>query len=113
MREQRDYIRYNIFVENKDCLTCNLRNASVNISDLSCTGLGICVNERLSIGDKLELELNVPKDDIPMFVVGEVVWVAKDTDMPGIYRAGVRLAKISPCDKQRLNNYIISTVAIT
>ena len=87
---------------------CTWRSATIDINDISCSGLGISVKERLTPGNNLELELNVPKDDIPMFIVGEVVWSAKDVDVPDLYRAGIRITRISSSDKERFLKYILS-----
>jgi hypothetical protein len=106
MKEQRSYVRYNIFVEDTNSLSCSYKGRSIDISDISYTGIGLCLNERLSVGDKVDLEINVPMDDIPMFVTAEVAWVAKDVDMENVYRTGLSLSKISSSDKSRLLRYL-------
>lgn len=108
MKDKRDYIRYNVFLETEDRIMCTWRSATIDINDISCSGLGISVKERLTPGDDLELELSVPKDDIPMFIMGEVAWSAKDVDVPELYRAGIRITRISSSDKERLLKYILS-----
>lgn len=106
MKEQRSYVRYNIFTEDTDTLGCSYKGRSIDISDISYTGIGLCLNERLSIGDRVDLEIIIPMDDIPMFVTAEVAWVAKDVDMEDVYRAGLSLSKISSSDKSRLLRYL-------
>jgi hypothetical protein len=108
MREQRSYVRYNIFMEDVDGLSCSHKGAAIDISDISYNGIGLCLSERLSIGDNIDLEIYVPKDDIPMFVTAEVAWVARDTDMENVFRTGLYLSKISSCDKERLLKYLNS-----
>lgn len=108
MKDQRSYARYNIFVEDTGGLKCSHKGVSIDVSDISYNGIGLCLNERFSIGDKIDLEIRVPKDDIPMFVTAEVAWVARDTDIENVFRTGLCLSTISLSDKDRLLKYLNS-----
>jgi hypothetical protein len=79
------------------------------ISDVSGSGIGIVAKEKLTEGETMHLELSIPGDDIPMFVVGKVTWVVKDKKDENTYRAGVRLTKLNRADKERLMKYIESS----
>ena len=106
VNEQRDHIRYNVFLSPPSCLNSDSENNKVDIHDISCSGIKIRTDERLIKGDSIDLEIIVPEDDIPMFVGGEIAWVIKDTDFENTYNAGVRLIKVNDCDKKRLVKYI-------
>lgn len=108
-QEKRDYMRYNVFEQTLDCARCDSKNINVDISDISCSGIGINTNERLGKGDVVELEIRIPDDDIPMFVVGEVSWVKDHPTLERTYCAGLKLSKISHSDKKRLISFIDSS----
>ncbi|MFC1480389.1 PilZ domain-containing protein [Candidatus Omnitrophota bacterium] len=102
----RGYMRYNVYMNPISCSKCDRQDVSVDISDISCSGIGISTNERLIKGENIELEITIPEDGIPMFITGEVAWVTKDPDADNVYNAGVRLTNINLCDKDRLIKYI-------
>jgi len=107
--EKRDYRRFNVFTRPLDCARCDSNDVKVDISDISCSGIGINTNERLGKGDRVELEIRIPDDDIPMFIVGEVAWVMDHPTVERMYSAGIKLASISRCDKERLLTFIDSS----
>ena len=104
--DKRRYMRYNVFLQQFSCLNCESEDSLVDISDISCTGLGITMTDQMYSGDKIDLEIVFPKDDVPMFIVGEIAWVYTDNNTEGRYTAGVKFTKISHCDKKRLVRYI-------
>ncbi|MGD2278850.1 MAG: PilZ domain-containing protein [Candidatus Omnitrophota bacterium] len=110
VKEKRDYTRFSIFMAPVCCERADCENVSVSVNDISGSGLGIVTNEKLTKGDKVDLELNIPEDDIPIFVTGEVSWVVRDESVGSTYRAGVRLVKLSRPDKDRLMRYLGSNV---
>ena len=65
---------------------------------------------KLVKGEKIELEVKIPNDDIPMFVGGEVAWVSRQKGKEGYYRVGVRLSNINRLDKDRLVKFIHSNI---
>lgn len=111
MQDKRDYKRYNIFLESVSCSRSEKEDIEVNVSDLSCSGLGIDIKEKLSKDDSIELELFVPDDDIPMFIEGVVAWVNKNANTEESYQAGVKITRINRYDKDRLAKYLYSSFA--
>ncbi|MFH1878986.1 MAG: PilZ domain-containing protein [Candidatus Omnitrophota bacterium] len=110
MNNKREYLRYNIFLEDMECFDSGNKNKKLDISDISCSGLGIISNDKLVKGEKIELEVKIPNDDIPMFVGGEVAWVSRQKGKEGYYRVGVRLSNINRLDKDRLVKFIHSNI---
>ncbi len=112
MKNKRSHVRYKIFMSPLRCSRCDSKDIKVDVSDISCGGMRISTNEKLSAGKKIELELNIPGDDIPMFVGGEVAWVARDKDDEGSYNAGIKFTRINYCDTERLAKYIQSSFGV-
>lgn len=106
--EKRDYSRYNVFFDPPSCARTDSEDSKIDIRDLSCSGIRICTDERLIKGDMIDLEIVISSDDIPLFVMGEVVWVVKDAGIADTYNAGVRLKKVNDFDHKRLVGYIHS-----
>ena len=105
-QDKRGYARYNVFMSPFYCSKCDSEDINVDINDVSCSGIGISINEKISRGDKIELKLIIPEDDIPMFISGEITWVTRHPDMDDYFNAGVRLININHCDRERLIKYI-------
>lgn len=108
MENKRGYNRYNITLEPLSCSRSEKDDVKIDINDLSFSGMGISTSETLSKGDKIELELTIPGDDIPMFIEGEVAWVNRKPDEDNVCQAGIRLSKINCHDKDRLARYLNS-----
>ena len=98
--ERRKYLRFNtpMDVEYKS-LTLNPIFGKALAKDLSREGLCVKTKHKLPIGTTLELSLNVPGDNLPVFATGKVAWA------DGI-EAGLRLTKISPKDRARVLEHV-------
>ncbi len=105
MKDNRTCKRFPLFSEVVSCSLTERGCVNVNVHDLSSDGIGISSEHKLDEGDAVELEIKVPGDDIPMFVMGEVAWVKKGQDKDH-YRAGIRLSKIEHIDKVRLIKFM-------
>jgi hypothetical protein len=100
MTERRKYMRFNtpVDVEYKT-LTLNPIFGKALARDLSREGVRVGVQEPLPVGTLLELCLNVPGDNLPVFATGKVAWA------DGL-EAGVRLTKINAGDRVRVLDYV-------
>lgn len=67
--------------------------------DLSREGVRIGLKRDIPAGTPIEICLNVPGDNLPVFATGKVAW-ADGLD------AGVRLTKISRADRTRVLEYV-------
>ncbi len=102
MNERRKYLRFNtpMDVEYKT-LTLNPIFGKTLAKDLSREGLRIGVKERVSVGTPLEIQMNVPGDNLPVFATGKIAWA------DGL-EAGVRLTKMDQTDRKRVLEYVYS-----
>src|SRR3989338_7781818 len=67
--------------------------------DLSKDGVRLAMKHPVPIGTSVELCLNVPGDNLPVFATGRVAWA------DGL-EAGIRLTKISHQDRTRVLEYV-------
>ncbi|MCK4851703.1 MAG: PilZ domain-containing protein [Candidatus Omnitrophica bacterium] len=109
MTEKRASRRFAAFRSPFYCQEGDNGDADMSVSDVSSAGVGIVTNKKVAEGDRIKLELMVPGDDVPMFVIAEVVWAAREPDAVRNYCAGFHFAAMHPSDKKRLVNYIYSS----
>ena len=100
MTERRKYLRFNtpLDVQYKT-LTLNPIFGKTLAKDLSREGLRISVKDKVAVGTALEISLNVPGDNLPVFATGKVAWA------DGL-EAGVRLTKMNQTDRMRVLEYV-------
>ena len=72
------------------------------IKDLSREGMRLLTDNDLPKGSSVELEIDVPGDNIPVFVFSVVMWSKKAGDT---HEAGLRFTKIEPRDRNKLLDY--------
>ena len=98
--ERRKHMRFNtpLDVEYRT-LTHNPIFGKALAKDLSKEGLRVGIKQKVTIGTPVELCLNVPGDNLPVFASGKVAWA------DGL-EAGLRLTKISQTDRARVLEYV-------
>lgn len=75
--------------------------------DISEGGARFIVYERLMKGTKLDFQLEVPFDSMPIFAKGEVMWIKKiGDDNSKMFEVGVVFKGVSQNDQKRLKMYI-------
>lgn len=98
--DRRKFLRFNTPLEMEfKTLTLNPIFGKALAKDLSREGVRFGLRSSVSVGTPLELRLNVPGDNLPVFATGKVAW-ADGLD------AGVRLTKISTNDRARVLEYV-------
>ena len=75
--------------------------------DISEGGARFIVYERLMKGTKLDIQLEVPFDSMPIFAKGEVAWIRKiGEENSKTFEVGVIFKDIGQSDQKRLKMYI-------
>ncbi|MEK6733307.1 MAG: PilZ domain-containing protein [Candidatus Omnitrophota bacterium] len=75
--------------------------------DISEGGARFIVYERLMKGTKLDMQLEVPFDTMPIFAKGEVTWIKKaGGEDSKAFEIGVIFKGLSQNDQKRLKMYI-------
>ena len=80
-------------------LTLNPIFGKALAKDLSREGVRLGVKQEIPAGTPIEICMNVPGDNLPVFASGKVAWA------DGL-EAGIRLTKISQTDRTRVLEYV-------
>lgn len=107
MGEKRKYMRFNIIMDVL-CRRKNGSNKTLKINNFSKEGVGILSEHSLTPGEEIEIEMNIPGDNIPVMFNGEIAWSSSPAQDSCTYRGGVRFKNIKNEDKSRLLEYIYS-----
>ncbi len=100
MIERRKYLRFSAAVDIQyKTLTLNPIFGKALAKDLSREGLRIGVDDNVAVGTPMEMCMNVPGDNLPVFASGKVTWA------DGL-EAGVRFTKINQGDRVRVLEYV-------
>ncbi len=100
MNERRKYLRFSSPMDVQfKTLTLNPIFGKTLARDLSREGLRIGLKDKVPVGTSLEISMNVPGDNLPVFATGRVAWA------DGL-EAGVRLTKMNQEDRMRILEYV-------
>ena len=98
--ERRRYMRFDTPVDLEfRTLTLNPIFGKTLARDLSREGMRVGLKQNVPSGTPIELCMNVPGDNLPVFATGRVAWA------DGL-EAGIRLTKISHQDRTRVLEYV-------
>ncbi len=73
--------------------------------DISGGGIRFPVNKRLPQGAKLDLELTLPQETVPIQAQAEVIWSARSRGRR-TYEAGCQFTKIDPLDRGKIIRHV-------
>ncbi|MDP3791917.1 MAG: PilZ domain-containing protein [Candidatus Omnitrophota bacterium] len=109
MIERRDFIRFNAALK----AICEIGRGikrTYEVKNISKSGALIVLDTPLDNGSEINVSLDVPGDNVPIFVSGTVAWQRKSILEPkkSAYETGIRFAVIDGFDKSRLLDYIYS-----
>ena len=105
MTERRKFLRFDTAM-NAICEFMHDKfKAPYKVKNISKEGALLVLDRRLREGEELNVSMDVPGDNIPIFATCEVAW---QKDAPGCedYETGVRFTKIDGADKGRLLEFI-------
>lgn len=107
MAERRRFMRFDALFEvfYNAFGTPNGKQKS-EVRDLSRDGIRLASSKNLPKGSLIEIEMNIPGDNMPIFATGEVAWSARVTESK--FQSGVRITKIESLDRARLLDYVYS-----
>jgi hypothetical protein len=98
--ERRKFLRFEAPLDLEyRTLTLNPIFGKALAKDLSREGVRMGVKQSLPMGTPVEICMNVPGDNLPVFATGKVAWA------DGL-EAGIRLTKISQTDRTRVLEYV-------
>ena len=100
MVERRKYKRFMATLDVEYCaLTQNPIFGKALAKDLSREGIRFDLKEAVPAGTMVEMRMNVPGDNLPVFATGKIAW------MDGL-DVGVKLTKINHVDRARILEYV-------
>jgi hypothetical protein len=103
--ERRRFLRFETALNALCDIMSDKSKASCKVKNLSKEGALIISDKRLKEGSELNLTMDVPGDNVPIFASCEVAWQKGSSDASA-YETGVRFKKIDSSDKGRLLEYI-------
>jgi hypothetical protein len=86
--------RSTIFIETQAAPDSSTQQESIlicNSVEISANGLRVCVDEELETGAILQLGIELPEMEQPLYVVGEVRWCSSAREPDRGYYAGFKL----------------------
>ena len=109
MVERRKFVRFNT-VMNALCEMGRGIKRSYEIGNISKEGAMLLLDTPLNEGSELNLSVDVPGDNVPIFVSCSVAWQKESIMEPKkkVYETGVKFTKIDSFDKGRFLEYIYS-----
>jgi hypothetical protein len=109
MIERRRFLRFDT-VMNALCEIGRDIKRTCEIGNVSKEGAMLLLDTPLDQGSELNLSVDVPGDNVPVFVSCSVAWQKESIMEPKrkVYETGVKFTKIDSFDKGRFLEYIYS-----
>lgn len=83
---------------------------SGSLRDINLVGAKVHLNVPLALQTRLGLEIELPAQEIPLCLEGEVIWQkAQGAEFP----TGIRFTRFKPADKERILSYFSSHIQKT
>ena len=108
MEENRKFVRieWPVIIKYKTIEEPRIQDHIVS-KDVSEGGARFVVYERLMKGTKLEIQLEMPFDSMPLHATGEVTWIKKiGEEQAKTFEVGVIFKDIDTKDQKRFKKYI-------
>lgn len=103
MNERRRFLRFDIAL-NALCDIVNEKcRRSYKVKNISSEGALVLADKRFGQGTEINLSMDVPGDNVPIFAACRVAWQQEGPDAP--YQTGLRFTKIDNSDRGRLLEY--------
>ncbi|MDO8602694.1 MAG: PilZ domain-containing protein [Candidatus Omnitrophota bacterium] len=112
MEENRKFVRieWPVIIKYKTIEEPHIQDHIVS-KDISEGGARFIVYERLMKGTRLDIQLEVPFDSLPIFAKGEVAWIKKAGDEDSkAFEIGVVFTNVDSKEQKRLKMYIESEI---
>jgi hypothetical protein len=109
MIERRRFIRFDTVMDALCEIGRGIKKAC-KIDNISKEGALILLDTPLDQGSELNLSVDVPGDNVPIFVACSVAWQRESIMEPKrkVYETGVTFTRIDTFDKRKFLDYIYS-----
>lgn len=105
MTERRRFLRFETALSAICDIVSEKSKAVYKVKNISKNGALLVTDKRLREGSKLNLSMDVPGDNVPIFASCQVAW-QKGAGKSDLFETGVQFTKIDNPDKGRLLEYI-------
>ena len=105
MTERRRFLRFDTALNAICEFVHDKCRASYKVKNISKEGALLVLDRRLREGSELNLSMDVPVDNVPIFATCQVAW-QKSAFGDNQYETGVKFTKLASPDKGRLLEYI-------
>jgi len=104
MTERRKFKRFKAIIKGiVNILGEDKSKSTIDLLDFSKEGARLLANDSLNEGSEIELELNIPGDNMPLFASGEIAWSKrKETS----FFSGIKFTKMDYPDRTRLLGHV-------
>jgi len=103
--ERRRFLRFETAFNAICDIISEKSRAASKVKNISKEGALIILDKKLNEGAEINLSMDVPGDNVPIFATCEVAW-QKGSAGNMAFETGVRFTKIDGSDKGRLLEYI-------
>jgi c-di-GMP-binding flagellar brake protein YcgR len=116
MKEKREFVRLDLNVKVDWKKITETPEAKQEFSDktknISVGGLCLVANEKLNIGETLQISMELPSEKV-INAIGKVVWISEyeilDLEEETIYDIGVEFIGISKKEREEINKFVFAS----
>ena len=105
MTERRKFLRFETALKALCEIVQNKSRLSSHVKNISKEGALLVTEKPIFQGSELNLSIDVPGDNVPIFASCEVAW-QKEQGGDHLYETGVRFTHINNLDRGRLLEHI-------
>lgn len=105
MTERRKFLRFDTAFDALCELVSEKHKASYKVANVSKEGALILLDKKLDNGSNVNMSMEIPGDNIPVFANCEVAWQDRSVNS-NTYETGLKFKNINSLDKGRLLEYI-------
>jgi hypothetical protein len=104
MSEKRKFLRFNVLMD-AFCHRAG-EKSGLKIKNLSKEGMGVVSDRPLGAGERVDIEMSIPGDNVPVVFQGEIAWASSPAQDSCHYHGGIRFNNVANGDKARLLEYV-------
>ncbi len=97
-------MRFNVFLDALFRKEGVLKKLKIN--DFSREGAGLLSKDYIPAGEDIEIELMIPGDNMPIIIMGEIVWANDSAYGNALHKSGLKIKKIDNSDRNRILDHI-------
>lgn len=105
MSEKRNFMRFGVLF---DAMFRGSTTGAAKVNNFSKQGLGLITDGEVQQGEKLEIEMNIPGDNVPVICQGEIAWTKRLASEQNKNKCGVKIENMEGKDRGRVLEYIYS-----